>query len=78
MLLLFYLPFSIGAPFYRYFELVKTKRKGNTTKQGIEAIKLGTSHIEDHSALTDCAKSLLLETLADLRRDLALTLQKML
>ena len=40
--------------------------------------ELGTSRIEDHSALTDCAKSLLLETLADLKRDLALTLHKIL
>ena len=72
MLLSFYLPFSIAAPFYRYFKLLKTKRKG------IEAIKLGTFRVEDHSALTDCAKSLLLETLADLKRDLALTLQTIL
>ena len=72
MLLSFYLPFSIAAPFYRYFKLLKTKRKGNTPKQGTEAIKFGTSRIEDHSALTDCAtESLLLETLADLKRDLA-------
>ena len=78
MLLSFYLPFSIAAPFYRYFKLLKTKRKGNTLKKGIEAIKLGTSNIEDQSALTDCAKSLLLETLADLKRDQALTLQKIL
>ena len=79
MLLSFYLPFSIAAPFYRYFKLIKTKRKGNTSKQGIEAIKLGTSRIEDHSALPDCAtESLLLETLADLKRDLALTLRKIL
>ena len=78
MLLSFYLPFSIAAPFYRYFKLLKTKRKGNTLKQGIEAIKLGTSRNEDQSALTERAKSLLLETLADLRRDQALTLQKIL
>ena len=78
MLLSFYLPFSIAALFYRYFKLRKTKRKGNTSKQGIEAIKLGTFRVEDHSALTDCAKSLLLETLADLKRDLALTLHKIL
>ena len=35
------------------------------------AIKLGTSRIEDRAALekADCAKSLLLETVADLKRD---------
>ena len=41
------------------------------------ASKLGTCRIKDHAALTDFAtESLLLKTLADLKRDPALTLQK--
>ena len=43
------------------------------------ASKLGTCRIKDHAALTDFAtESLLLKTLADLKRDPALTLQKIL
>ena len=78
------LSFSIGAPkFYRHFKLLKTERKEIRRNKDLRshlAIKLGTSRIEDHAALknADCAKSFLLETLADLKRDLPLTLTKIL
>ena len=86
MLLSFYLPFTIGAPkFYRYLKLLKSClsylkeiRRNKDLRSHLE-MKLGTSYIEDHAALTDCAKSLLLETLATFKkRDLALPLTKML
>ena len=63
-----------------YLKLNKKEIRRNKDLRPHLVIKLGTCRIKDHATLkkADCVKSFLLETLADLKRDLPLTLTKIL